>query len=59
MISNLQGSYEQKLEVLGLTTLEENRVRGDMIEMYKLMTGKGKVNFQSWFELTTCSISYD
>lgn len=51
MISNLQGSYEQKLRVLGLTTLEENRVRGDMVEMYKMMTGKGKVDFRDWFQL--------
>ena len=40
MISNLSGSYEQKLKVLGLVTLEENRIRGDMIEMYKMITGK-------------------
>ena len=51
MISNLQGSYEQKLRVLGMTTLEENRVRGDMVEMYKMMTGKGKVDFRDWFQL--------
>ena len=54
MISNLQGTYEQKLKVLGLATLEESRVRGDMIEMYKMMTGKGQVDFQNWFQLTSC-----
>ena len=54
MISNLQGTYEEKLKVLGLATLEESRVRGDMIEMYKMMTGKSKVNYQSWFQLTSC-----
>ena len=53
MITNLQGSYEEKLRVLGLTSLEENRDRGDMIEMYKMMTGKGKVDFRNWFQLAT------
>ena len=42
------------MKVLGLTTLEESRVRGDMIEMYKMMTGKGQVDFQNWFQLTSC-----
>ena len=51
MISNLSGTYEQKLKVLGMATLEENRVRGDMIEMFKMMTGKNKSDFTQWFKL--------
>ena len=51
MISGLQGTYEEKLKSLGLVTLEENRVRGDMIEMYKMMTGKGNVDYRKFFEL--------
>ena len=51
MISNLSGTYEEKLKVLGMATLEENRVRGDMIEMYKMMTGKNKSDFTQWFRL--------
>ena len=54
MISDLQGTYEEKLKVLGLATLEESRVRGDMIEMYKMMTGKGQVDFHNWFQLSSC-----
>ena len=50
MISNLSGTYEQKLKVLGLATLEENQVRGDMM-MFKLMTGKNKSDYTSWFQL--------
>ena len=51
MFSNLKGTYEQKLKVLAMAMLEENRVRGDMIEMYKMMTGKNKSDFTHWFRL--------
>ena len=51
MISNLSGTYEQKLKMLGMSTLEENRVRGDMIEMYKMMTNKNKLDYSEWFKL--------
>ena len=53
MITNISGTYEQKLKLLGLTTLEENRQRGDMIEMYKIMTGKTKVDYSQWFRLSS------
>jgi ribonucleases P/MRP protein subunit RPP40 len=33
-------SYNQRLEKLGLTTLEKRRERGYLIEAYKLLTGK-------------------
>ena len=36
--------YEERLKKLGLTTLEERRVRGDMIETYKIITGKEDIN---------------
>ena len=32
-------SYEERLEKLNLTTLEERRIRGDMITMYKIVNG--------------------
>ena len=53
MITNLSGTYAQKLKQLGLTTLEENRQRGDMTEMFKMMTGKTKVDYTQWFRLST------
>jgi ribonucleases P/MRP protein subunit RPP40 len=43
--------YCQRLEELGLTTLEERRSRGDLIETYKLMTGKEKVSAMQFFSL--------
>ena len=40
----LQGkSYEQRLRALNLTTLETRRLRGDLIEVFKIMNGFDKV----------------
>ena len=44
-------SYEERLERLGLTTLRERRIRGDMIETYKIMTGKVNVNREKFFQI--------
>ena len=51
MVSNVTGTYDQKLRKLGLTTLEENRKRGDMVEMFKLMTGLSKIDYRLFFQL--------
>ena len=45
-------TYEKRLELLGLTTLEDRRVRGDMIETYKILTGKEDVNPDTFFQMT-------
>ena len=44
-------SYEERLDKLKLTTLEERRARGDMIETYKIITGKEKVNPRKFFQM--------
>ena len=38
-MSDVQGTYEERLRQLNLTTLEERRLRGDAIEVYKLLGG--------------------
>ena len=41
--------YEERLAKLGLTTLQARRERGDMIESFKIITGKVDVQPGLWF----------
>ena len=45
-------SYEKRLKYTGLTTLSERRIRGDMIEVFKIRKGFSKVNYTTWFKLS-------
>jgi len=45
-------SYSQRLQRLNLTTLEARRVRGDLIETYKLLHNIEKVDYKQFFALT-------
>ena len=44
-------SYSDRLKALGLTTLEDRRVRGDMIEVYKLLHGLTNVDYRQFFRV--------
>jgi hypothetical protein len=46
-------NYQERLNILGLTTLQLRRTRGDMIETYKLITKKEKIDFNQFFRLAT------
>ena len=44
-------SYQQRLDILGLTSLEK-RVNRDLIEVYKILTGKENIDPAQLFEST-------
>ena len=46
-------SYEDRLSHLGICKTEDKAVRGDMIETFKILTGKLNVDPAHFFELST------
>jgi len=40
-------TYEERLDLLGLITLEERRLRGDMIEVFKILIGLFRNQYSS------------
>ena len=52
LVQGLSNStYEHRKSVLGLTSLEDRRIRGDLIEVYKIMHGFEKVQRAKFFIL--------
>ena len=52
MVSGLISSdYHERLAELGMETLEERRHRMDMAQVYKIVTGKDKVNSDTWLAM--------
>ena len=49
--------YEDRLIHLGLTTLKKGRTRGDIIEAYKIITGKEAVDREHFFLLSLCEVN--
>jgi ribonuclease P/MRP protein subunit RPP40 len=52
MLSDAKGgTYEEKLQDAGLTTLKDRRERGDMIEVFKTIKGINNVDKEVWFKI--------
>ena len=43
--------YKERLKRLKLTTLEDRRIRGDMIQTYEILTGKEKIDQNKFFNV--------
>lgn len=55
MINNCKGlSYEERLKKCGLTTLDKRRTRGDLIQAFKIITGKDEIDSSIFFKLAEC-----
>ena len=50
-ISDIRGTYPERLQQLNLTTLEERRVRGDAIETYKYLRQIWNVDSSNLFNI--------
>lgn len=58
-LSNVRGStYEEKLKDAGLTSLEDRRRRGDLIEAFKTLNGFNNVEKSAWFEIADSDQSH-
>ena len=42
--------YTERLKVLGITSLKDCRERGDMIEVFKILTGRECIDSSQFFE---------
>jgi len=45
MVKDRNVCYEDRLRMLGLTTLETHRLRGDLIEVFKIFKGLDNVRY--------------
>ena len=51
MVANFRSrNYQDKLKEAGMLTLEQRRERGDLIHMFRIMTGKDDVHYSTWFQ---------
>ena len=46
--------YEIRLKRLGIYTQERQRLRGDLIETFKILTGKERIDYKKFFWISRC-----
>ena len=51
MIPRIMGGYKDKLRELGMTTPKRIRERGAMIQTWRVLTGKDRVDPTKWLVL--------
>jgi len=49
-------SYQERLKILGLTTLKSRRLRGDLIEVFKIVKGFDNIDGIIFFSQRHCSL---
>ena len=50
--------YEARLQRLKMTTLENRRLRGDMIATWKILTGREDIHCSQLFQMATGSYNW-
>jgi len=57
LISGLsEMGYEERLKILGLTTLETWRLRGDLIEVFKILKAYENIDQEVFFDMSQSSL---
>jgi len=54
MISSVKSlPYQDRLEQLNLWSVEDRRIRADLIEVFKIIHGISSIKFNTFFEYST------
>ena len=56
MTSDKSLSYTDRLQKFGLTTLETRRLRGDLIEVFKMFKGFDNITLNDFFKLSSTTL---